>query len=94
MKKKEIIEIQEEVSFMQDGKKIILEKGDKIQILESMQTSCGYFKIAASTGTYTGGVTVEISDYRRSNGGRVFSFFDENHKLLVDCVVDLSRLNN
>ena len=29
-----IVEIQEEVSIPQDGKKIILEKGDKIQILK------------------------------------------------------------
>lgn len=38
MKDTNTIEIQEEVSIPQDGKKIILEKGDKIQILKEDET--------------------------------------------------------
>lgn len=88
----EVIEIKEETTLVGSG--VILEKGDKIQILESsIQASCGYLKIAASKGSYPSGVTVEVDDYRSSMGGREFSFFDENHKLLVNCVIDLARFN-
>ncbi|MFW6225412.1 MAG: hypothetical protein ACOC3V_00470 [bacterium] len=69
MKKENIIEIKEDVEIIQDDKKIILEKGDKIEILKER---------APLVGSLVGKKIIEVRDLSESHGYVKLLFSDNS----------------